>query len=78
MTPARPPINQRDIMGKVRPDFIKRIAKELIEREPKLYSEKFEDNKQILNQITEIRTKRLRNRIAGYITSLVKLKAAQG
>lgn len=65
-------------MGKVRPDFIKRIAKELIEREPKLYSEKFEDNKQILNQITEIRTKRLRNRIAGYITSLVKLKAAQG
>jgi small subunit ribosomal protein S17e len=61
-------------MGKVRPDFIKRISRELIEREPKLYSNKFEENKQILNQIADIKTKRLRNRIAGYITSLVKLK----
>ena len=65
-------------MGKVRPDFIKRIARELLEKEPHLYSIKFEENKRILNQITEIRTKRLRNRIAGYITSLVKMKLAEG
>ena len=64
-------------MGKVRPDFIKRVAKELISKEPKLYSTNFDENKQILNQITEIKTKRLRNRIAGYITSLVKLKVHQ-
>ncbi|HME51246.1 MAG TPA: 30S ribosomal protein S17e [Candidatus Lokiarchaeia archaeon] len=64
-------------MGKVRPDFIKRVAKELINKEPKLYSSSFEENKQILNQITDIKTKRFRNRIAGYITSLIKLKNRQ-
>jgi small subunit ribosomal protein S17e len=64
-------------MGKVRPDFIKRIAKDLIDKEPNLYTDKFEDNKQILNQIADIKTKRLRNRIAGYITSLVRAKEAE-
>ena len=64
-------------MGKVRPDFIKRVAKELINKEPKLYSTSFEENKQILNQITDIKTKRFRNRVCGYITSLIKLKNRQ-
>ena len=50
-------------MGKVRPDFIKRIARELIEKEPLLYTMNFEENKEILNQIAEIKTKRLRNRL---------------
>ncbi len=64
-------------MGKVRPDFIKRIAKELIEKEPRLYTSSFEENKHILDQITEIKTKPLRNRVAGYITTLVKFKQGQ-
>jgi small subunit ribosomal protein S17e len=64
-------------MGKVRPDFIKRVARELIVKEPKLYSISFDENKQILDQIVNIKTKRLRNRIAGYITSIVKLKRKQ-
>jgi small subunit ribosomal protein S17e len=64
-------------MGKVRPDFIKRVARELVMKEPKLYSAVFDENKQILNQITDIKTNRLRNRIAGYITSIVKLKSKQ-
>ena len=64
-------------MGKVRPDFIKRVARELVTKEPKLYSTNFDENKQILGQITHIKTKRLRNRIAGYITSMIKLKSRQ-
>ncbi len=64
-------------MGKVRPDFIKRVARELVTKEPNLYSKVFDENKQILNQITDIKTNRLRNRIAGYITSIVKLKSKQ-
>ncbi|MBD3185345.1 30S ribosomal protein S17e [Candidatus Bathyarchaeota archaeon] len=64
-------------MGKVRPDFIKRIARELVEKEPHLYTVNFEENKQILNQITDIKTKRLRNRIAGYITKLIKQDQAE-
>jgi small subunit ribosomal protein S17e len=64
-------------MGKVRPDFIKRVARELVAKEPNLYSKIFDENKQILNQITDIKTNRLRNRIAGYITSIVKLKSKQ-
>ncbi len=64
-------------MGKVRPDFIKRVARELVMKEPNLYSKVFDENKQILDQITDIKTNRLRNRIAGYITSIVKLKSKQ-
>ena len=64
-------------MGKVRPDFIKRIARELVAKEPNLYSKVFDENKQILNQIAVIKTNRFRNRVAGYITSIVKLKLKQ-
>ncbi len=59
-------------MGKVRTKVVKRTAKEMLEKFPNKFTTNFEENKQVLMEVAEIPSKRLRNRIAGYITRLVK------
>ncbi len=59
-------------MGKVRTKVVKRTAKEMLERFPDKFGPDFEVNKQALIEVADIPSKRLRNRIAGYITRLVK------
>lgn len=59
-------------MGRVRTKTVKRSAKVIIERYyPKLTLD-FETNKRICDEIAIIASKRLRNKIAGYTTHLVK------
>lgn len=58
-------------MGKVRPEHIKRIADELINRFPDKFSDEFEDNKQAVSMLTQGATPKVRNRIAGYITHVL-------
>ena len=60
-------------LGKVRPEQVKRIAKELLVRFPNRFSTSFEDNKKTLQELAEIGSQKLRNRIAGYITHLVSV-----
>ncbi len=55
-------------MGNVRTEQIKRIAKELIRRFPDRFSNNFEDNKRVVETLTQGATRRIRNQIAGYIT----------
>ena len=38
------------------------------------FKETFEENKKIIERFAEIKSKKLRNIIAGYITRLVKMK----
>lgn len=59
-------------MGKVRPEYIKRVSKELLKRYPQVFTNEFENNKQIIPNYAKIQSKHVRNRIAGYITHLVK------
>ena len=61
-------------MGKVRTETVKRIARDLLERHPDKFTVDYEANKQIVDQIVDSRSKRLRNRISGYVTGLKKLK----
>lgn len=61
-------------MGKVRTEMVKRISLELLNRYKKSLSTEFEQNKQFLNEIELDVSKKLRNRIAGYITRLVKIE----
>ncbi|ACV24260.1 40S ribosomal protein S17-A; K02962 small subunit ribosomal protein S17e [Methanocaldococcus fervens AG86] len=56
------------MMGRIRQTLIKRTAMELIKKYRDLFTTDFETNKRILDQVAQISTKRLRNRIAGYIT----------
>ncbi|OGD44597.1 30S ribosomal protein S17e [Candidatus Bathyarchaeota archaeon RBG_16_57_9] len=59
-------------MGKVRTEMIKRISMELLERYPYSFGTQFEPNKQFLKQIGLDVSKKLRNRVAGYVTTVVK------
>lgn len=40
-------------------------------------STSFEENKEFLAQVVVVPTKRLRNRVAGYITRLMKIRAKE-
>jgi small subunit ribosomal protein S17e len=60
--------------GKVRIELEKRIARELVERFPDKFTTDFETNKKLIESLTNISSKKLRNRIAGYITQLQNQK----
>ena len=61
-------------MGKVRTEQVKRIARELLEKYPNKFSADFENNKQFVNEYTNISTTKLRNKVAGYTTTLASIK----
>ena len=64
-------------MGKVRTEMVKRISGELVEKYPRSFSHEFEQNKQFIKEIGLDVSKKLRNRIAGYITGIMKIDQAQ-
>jgi len=65
-------------LGKVRPERVKKIAKDMLRRYPDRFTTDFESNKKLLGSLLKISSVRLRNRIAGYITRLVAItKAAE-
>ena len=64
-------------MGKVRPEKVKKVARELVKRYPAQFSTDFEGNKKFLGSVATIYSSKLRNRIAGYITRLVAISKAK-
>ena len=60
--------------GKVRTELEKKIARELVERFPDKFTTDFETNKKLVDTFTNISSKKLRNRVAGYITQLQNQK----
>jgi small subunit ribosomal protein S17e len=62
-------------LGKVRTDTVKRISRELLRRFPDRFEGEFETDKQAVNELVTTPSKRLRNRIAGYITRLKVVEA---
>lgn len=59
-------------MGNIRTSFVKRISKELIENYRGKFTNDFEENKKLVAEYSTVSTKHLRNKIAGYVTRLVK------
>lgn len=59
-------------MGRVRTKTVKRAAKVLLERHYQKLTSDFHINKRILSEVAKVPTKRLRNKIAGFATHLVK------
>lgn len=64
-------------MGRVRPRYIKSLGDKLLEMYPDRFTDSFEENKKAVAQLADIPSKRVRNRVAGYITRLVKRRKAQ-
>lgn len=58
-------------MGNVRPEKVKKVARDLLTKYPNAFTTDFERNKEILKTIVNTQSKSLRNTIAGYITRLV-------
>jgi small subunit ribosomal protein S17e len=61
---------ERFHLGKVRTDTVKRTSRELLRRFPERFTGDWESDKQAVNQLVTTQSKRLRNRIAGYVTRL--------
>ncbi len=59
-------------MGNIRPTYIKRVAIDLVKKYNDEFSDDFEHNKSVVDQLTDVKTTSFRNRIAGYVTSYRK------
>ena len=64
-------------MGNIRTSFVKRLARELIETHKGVFTTDFKKKKKLVSEYSTVSTKHLRNKIAGYVTRLVKLEQAQ-
>jgi small subunit ribosomal protein S17e len=61
-------------LGKVRIEVVKKVARELVSKFPDTFNTDYYDNKRKVMQFIDVESKRLRNRIAGYITSLKRIE----
>ncbi len=52
----------------IKPAYIKNIGNELMERYPDVFTDDFESNKEKVTELTNVESKTVRNRIAGYVT----------
>lgn len=52
----------------IKPAYVKKTGTLLLERYPEAFSGDFEQNKDRVEELTNIESKGVRNRIAGYVT----------
>jgi small subunit ribosomal protein S17e len=64
-------------MGRIKTDMVKRTTRKLVEVYPDKFSKSFEANKKALAETAEVRSKKLRNVIAGYASRL-KVQSEEG
>ncbi|MDD1703289.1 MAG: 30S ribosomal protein S17e [Methanoregula sp.] len=58
----------------IKPSYIKTIGTELLSKQRENFSSSFDENKRQLGSSAVIESKRVRNRIAGYITRKINTK----
>lgn len=58
-------------------DRVKKMANELLERYPDKFTSDFNENKETIKYFAIVRSKELRNKIAGYITKTINRNLAQ-
>ena len=54
--------------------LIKRTSNDLVEEHPSEFKEDFEENKKLVMAFADVRSKKIRNIIAGYVTRLMRNK----
>jgi len=65
-------MEENEDLGKVRPEHVKRLARELAGRFPDRFMTDFEKNKELVDALTDISSTKFRNRVAGYIIRLMR------
>ncbi|MBN1157692.1 30S ribosomal protein S17e [Candidatus Woesearchaeota archaeon] len=63
-------------MGRIKTVPIKRATMEVLENNSDMFTADFEKNKEVVNSLLDIKSKKIRNMIAGYVTRLKKKQAA--
>ncbi len=63
-------------MGSIRPGYIKNASRILLQNYPEEFTADFETNKRLVEQFTDVDSKKVRNRIAGYCVRLIKRRIA--
>ncbi|MFA5267947.1 MAG: 30S ribosomal protein S17e [Methanoregula sp.] len=58
----------------IKPSYIKHLGTSLLNKQAEYFSKSFEENKKQLASSASIPSKRVRNRIAGYITRRMNAK----
>ena len=53
----------------IKPAYVKKTATLLMERYPDAWGDDFGHNKELVTELTNVESKNVRNRIAGYIAS---------
>lgn len=61
-------------MGSVKPSYIKNFAMDLLRTHESSFRADFEQNKLMVSEYTNIKNKTIRNRVAGYITRVLRQK----
>ncbi|QLG62730.1 30S ribosomal protein S17e [Halorarum salinum] len=61
----------------IKPKYVKQLATMLLEEYPQSFNRDFETNKESVTALTNVESKAVRNRIAGYITRKKSSAAAQ-
>ncbi len=64
-------------MGKIRPSYIKSAARVLMQYYADEFTTDFETNKRLVEQYTDVKSKKVRNRIAGYLVRMVRTRIAR-
>lgn len=52
----------------IKPTYIKSLGNELMAKNPGRFTSDFSENKQIVSEVSVIESKRVKNRVSGYIT----------
>ena len=52
----------------IKPAYVKQTGKILLDRYPEAFNQDFQHNKRSVHALTNIESKGVRNRIAGYVT----------
>ena len=56
---------------------VKKLSTELLNRYPNKFNVDFQQNKKVIDEIAKVRSKELRNQIAGYIASYINKQAKE-
>ncbi len=62
-------------MGNIRPNYIKSLGTQLLEEHSDVFTTDFSQNKENVAKYTNIESKGIRNRVAGYIVRQLRVKA---
>lgn len=71
-TPPKSSAKRGDYIGNIRPTYIKRVAIELVKKYPEEFTSEYQHNKKKVEELTDVKSVKMRNRIAGYVTRFRK------